>query len=176
MTTAWKQHLQQWLATRAPRERQALFAMAWVLGLALLWSVGIAPAWRTLKEAPVQQTKLAPQLQTMRAQAAQAQTLKTAKASQPKRDENLRALMAATQRHLGPQTAPQIQGEQATVFLQSVPATSLAAWLEDVRINARLTPTDVRLTRQATVPNKATSTEAKWSGTVVLSGVGLTAP
>lgn len=176
MTAAWKQHVQQWLATRAPRERQALLAMTWVLGLALLWSVGIAPAWRTLKEAPVQQARLVPQLQTMRAQAAQALALKNANPTQPKRVDNQRALMEATQRHLGPQITPQIQGEQATVVLQSVPATALATWLEDVRINARLTPSDVRLTRQPTAPTKAPSTEVNWSGTVVLSGAGLTAP
>lgn len=176
MTTAWRQHFEQWLANRAPRERQALFAMAWVLCLALLWSVGIAPAWRTLKEGPAQQAKLAPQLQVMRAQAAQAQTLKANAASQPQRDEKLRALMAATQRHLGTQTSPQIQGEQATVVLQSVPATSLAAWLEDVRLNARLTPTDVRLSRQTVGPDKAPADGAIWSGAVVFGGIGLTAP
>lgn len=176
MTAAWKQHFEQWLATRAPRERQALLAMAWVLGLALLWSVGIAPAWRTLKEAPAQQAKLAPQLQVMRAQAAQAQTLKANTSSQPKRDEKLRALLAATQRHLGTQTSPQIQGEQATVVLQSVPATSLAAWLEDVRLNARLTPTDVRLSRQPVTEGKPPADGAIWSGTVVFGGTGSTAP
>jgi general secretion pathway protein M len=109
-------------------------------------------------------------LRTMRALAAQAQTLQARQASLPRTAEKLRALASANQRHLGQPGTPKTQGDQATVVLQAVPAAALAAWLEDVRVNAHLVPTDVQLSRAAG-PGAA-----MWSGTVVLAGLGAQTP
>jgi general secretion pathway protein M len=160
----------QWLAGLAPRERLALKLMVGVLALASAWSLGVAPAWRTLRDSPARQAELDRQWRTMRALAAQAQTLQARQASLPKTADQLRALASANQRHLGLTGTPQTQSGQATVVLQAVPAAALAAWLEDVRINAHLVPNEVQLNR-ASAAGPAT-----WSGTVVLAGLGDPAP
>ena len=41
-------------AALAPRERQMITVMGWLLGLTLLFLIGVRPAWKTLQQAPAQ--------------------------------------------------------------------------------------------------------------------------
>ncbi len=137
-----------------PRERRAVAVALAVVAAALLWWVGLQPALTTLRQADAQHAQLQAQLATMQALADQARQLK----AQPVlgRDERLRALEAATTQHLGQQGRLALVGEQVTVTLQAVPPQALALWLADLRVNARLTPAETRLTRSG----------AAWQGTV----------
>lgn len=167
--------LHPWWAARAPRERLALVTAAVVLALGLLWSLAIAPAWRTLRDAPAQRASLAPQWERMRGNAAEAQQLLGQKAPPLPRSESERALQTATQRHLGSSAQVSLLGDRASVTLQDVPAGALALWLEEVRVNARLTPGEAQLTQTLTAATPS-SADIRWSGTVVLSGSGLATP
>ena len=159
------QHL--WRA-RPARERYALVTAALVLGLALLWQLGVAPAWRTLHDAPAQRAAAQQQLNTMQALATQARGLQnqSTRTALP-RAERLRALEAATQRHLGAQARITPGAESVQVTLQNAPAPAVAQWLQQVRLNAQLSVTSANLTR---------SGNQHWSGTLVLGGPGLQAP
>lgn len=150
----------QW-ARLAPRERRALLLCALVVALALLWWLALAPAITTLRQAPAQHTRLDAELQHMQTLAAQAQALQ----AQPRvsRDEALRALELATQRHLGATARLSAVGDQATATFPSAEATALALWLADVRINARAVPVELRLS--ATTPPKA----GTWQGSAVFA-------
>jgi general secretion pathway protein M len=149
--------LQQAWSRLAPRERQGLALALLVVGAAAVWWLALAPALQTLRQAPARHTRLDTQLQALGAMATQARNLQGQPALAT--DEALRALEAATQRHLGPQGRLTVAGDQATVTLQAVPPDALARWLADVRVNARTTPTETRL-QQA--PSLA------WSGTLAL--------
>jgi general secretion pathway protein M len=130
------------------------------LTVALLWWGLLAPALSILRQAPAQHAALDAQLQTMQALAERARTLK----AQPllSRDDSLRALEQATALHLKQAGALKFMGDQATVTLPATSATTLANWLADVRSNARLTPTEARLT-------KVNATQATWQGSVVFA-------
>ena len=123
--------------------------------------VALAPAIATLRQAPAQHTRLDAELQHMQTLAAQAQALQ----AQPRvsRDEALRALELATQRHLGATARLSAVGDQATATFPSAEATALARWLADVRINARAVPVELRLS--ATTPPKA----GTWQGSAVFA-------
>lgn len=140
-----------------PRERRAVGLALAVVTAALLWWVALQPALTTLRQADARHTQLQAQLATMQALADQARQLK----AQPAlgRDERLRALEAATTQHLGPQGRLAVVGEQVTVTLNAVPPQALALWLGDLRVNARLTATEARLTRVG----------AAWQGSVGFS-------
>ena len=172
------QAAQTW-ARLAPRERRLVVVAGWIVGAALLWWIALAPALKTLAQAPKRHTQLDGQLQHMQALVAQATSLKNVPAVS--RDESLRALETATSRHLGSSATLSVLGDQATVAIKGAAAEPLALWLADVRINARATPSDVRLNRGApsSPPDKPTaaprsetpSTPAQgiWSGTVTLT-------
>jgi general secretion pathway protein M len=164
----------------APREQRAVVAAGWALGLALLWWLVGAPAWKTWHHAPAQHQRLDAQWQQVQTWAAQARALQ----AQPllSRDDRLRALETSTQRLLGAQARLQVRGDQASVTLQRAPAHDVAAWLAEVRVNARITPVETRLTRDtapaapAAPPGSTTASDASsppapsstWSGTVLL--------
>lgn len=167
-------NLQPWWTARAPRERRALLAAAWIVALGLLWSLAIAPAVRTLREAPRQQARWAPQWAQMRSLAAEAQALQAQHTTPLQRSDSERALQAATQRHLGPTAQVRLLGDRANITLQGASASALAEWLEEVRLNARLTPSEARLTQASTDPKAASGTH--WNGAIVLSGAGLATP
>lgn len=143
-----------------PRERALVAAAASLLALALLWWVGVAPALKTLGQADTRQRNLDAQWQQMQALAAEAQALQ----ARPKAryDEALRALEASVKQGLGPGAQLTVSGERATITLKGVPASSLGAWLPQVRANARALPTEARLVRSP-------ASGALWDGTVVLS-------
>jgi general secretion pathway protein M len=172
-----KNPLSPWLAKLAPRERRALGLAVAVVAIALLWWLALAPALATLRQAPAQHTKLDAELQHLQSLAAQAQALQT----QPPlvRDDALRALEAATQRHLGADAKLNAVGDQATATFKAAEATALALWLAEVRINARTVPTELRLTAATAStgsPSSGTTTATPpparpgvWQGSVVFS-------
>jgi len=151
----------------APRERQALGLAAAIVLAALLWWLALAPALATLRTAPAQHARLDAELQQLQAMATQAQSLQ----AQPKlgRDEALRALEAATQRHLGPTAKLSVVGDQATATFTSTGADTLAQWLAEVRINARTVPAELRLTPANPTP-PATPAAASAAPTGVWQG------
>lgn len=163
-----------WWSKLAPRERQSAAVAALVVLAALLWWVALAPALTTLRQAPAQHTRLDAELQTLHGMAAQARDLQ----AQPpiSRDDALRALEAATLRHLGADAKLNATGDQATVTFTSAGATELALWLADVRINARSVPTELRLNPAAKPAKPATEAAAPaaaptgvWQGSAVFA-------
>ena len=146
------------------RERRMVVIAALVVGLALLWWVGLAPAWRTLREAPAQRAALQVQAQQMQQLKAEADALK----SVPRlaQDEALRALETAMKQRLGNTGQLSVMGDRANVVLKGASAEALADWLSDVRVNARATPVEARLTRSG---DTAPGAPVHWSGTLSLS-------
>ena len=154
----------------APRERRLLLLASALVSLALLWWVALAPALKTLGQAPARHAQLDAQLQRMQALAARAEQLKSMPAMQ--RDESLRALEVATTRHLGTTATLSVLGDQATITLKGAAAEPLALWLAEVRINARLTPADVRLAQSK--PSESLAAQPAnpaglWNGTLTLA-------
>ena len=146
------------------RERRLVAIAATVVGLALLWWVGLAPALRTLREAPAQRAALQVQAQKMQQLKAEADALK----SVPRlaQDEALRALETAMKQRLGDTGQLSVMGDRANVVLKGASATALADWLSDVRVNARATPVEARLTRSG---DTAPGAPVHWSGTLSLN-------
>ncbi len=160
--------LSPWLAKLAPRERRALGLAAAVVAVALLWWLALAPALATLRQAPSQHARLDAELQHLQALAAQAQALQT----QPTlgRDDALRALESATQRHLGADAKLNAVGDQATATFKAAEATALAQWLAEVRINARTAPIELRLSAAApTAAAPARPGSGVWQGSAVFA-------
>lgn len=164
-------------ARLSPREQQAIAGAAWVVGGAALWWLVGAPAWQIWQHGPTQHRLLDAQWQQVHTLAAQARGVQ-AQAVLSK-DDRLRALETATQERLGASAKLQVSGTQATVTLQRAPAEGVAQWLAQVRVNARLTPAESRLTRDAATPSVSPSSAAParaslgatgptWSGTFVL--------
>lgn len=145
--SAWRSAREQagarWQAL-APRERLALASAGAIVALFLVWTIAIQPAWKTVRSAPAQLDQLEVQLQSMQRLAAEARDLRalppvsTAQASL--------ALKGATDR-LGPKAQVVVQGDRATLTLNSVPPEALRGWLGEVRSAARARPLEVRLTQ-----------------------------
>ncbi|MBX3609732.1 MAG: type II secretion system protein M [Hydrogenophaga sp.] len=151
-----------WLASLSPRERRLVLIAATVVGLGLLWMVAIAPAWHTLRAAPAQHAALDAQLARMQQMAQTAEALRAQSGTAPpSRDEALRALEAATV-GLGGTGQISVLGERATLALRQTPPQALAAWLQQVRINARLLPVESQISRDAA--------SGGWTGTLVVGG------
>ncbi len=146
------------------RERRMVVLAASVVGLALLWWVGLAPALRTLREAPAQRTALQTQAQQMQTLKAEADSLKAV--PRLAQDEALRALETAMKQRLGDTGQLSVMGDRANVVLKGASATAVADWLSDVRVNARATPVEARLTRSG---DTAPGAPVHWSGTLSLS-------
>nr|WP_255429304.1 type II secretion system protein GspM [Ramlibacter albus] len=142
----------------AAREKLLVAAAAGLVGIALVWWIGIAPALATLRAADEQHRTLDAQLQHMLRLQSQAQAMQ----GQPKQtqDESMRLLEAAIRQHLGITARYTIQGERVTLTLAGTQPQALAQWLTQVRVNARATPSEVRLAR-----NPA----GGWDGTLVVT-------
>lgn len=67
LATAWREPLERWLRTLAPRERRAVQLAAVVVVLALLWLLLLRPPLRVLREAPARIATATQQLQELRA-------------------------------------------------------------------------------------------------------------
>ncbi len=156
LATAWAQ--------MGARERRMVLLAGAVVGLALLWWVGLAPALRTLREAPAQRAALQGQAQQMQQLKAEADALKAV--PRLAQNEALRALEAAMKQRLGDTGQLSVMGDRANVVLKGASAEALADWLSDVRVNARATPVEARLTRSG---DTAPGAPAHWSGTLSLS-------
>ena len=156
LATAWAQ--------LGARERRLVTIATAVVGLALLWWVGLAPALRTLREAPAQRTALQAQAQEMQQLKAEADALKSVPSLG--QDEALRAMETAMKQRLGDTGQLSVIGDRANVVLKGASAQALADWLSDVRVNARATPVEARLTRSG---DTAPGAPVHWSGTLSLS-------
>jgi general secretion pathway protein M len=148
-------------AQLAPREKTMLLGAVTVVLLAVLWQLLLAPAMRTLRTAPAQAQQLDTQLQRMLSLQAQAKSLQQQAALGY--DDAVRALNLATKQTLGITAQVSISGERATITLQATGADTLAQWLAQVRLNARATPVEARLTRLATPAG------VSWSGVLVMA-------
>ncbi len=148
----------------AVRERRAVRIAVALVVVALLWWLLLAPALQTLRTARTQQPLLEAQLLQMRALQQQARELQAA----PKidYDQALRAAEAATKQRFGNTATFAVLGDRATVTLRGATAEALAAWLAQVRIDARALPNEVRLLRS---PVAGVPTNPGWDGTVVLA-------
>ena len=147
----------------APREQSLVMAAAGVVLLALLWWVALAPALGTLSQAPELHGKLDLQLQHMQRLQAEAQQLQAQPQTSP--TDAVGALRAALTQRLGTAAQMNVLGDRVTVTLREIPAATLAQWLQQVRVNARVVPVQVQLQRSGNNPS--------WTGQVVLAGPGL---
>ncbi len=146
----------------AVRERRLLGAAAWLVAGAAVWWIALAPALETLGRAQGQHLSLDAQLQRMLALKAEAQSLQSlarAGGGDPRA-----ALEASLKKSFDAAATVQLAGDRATVTLKAVPAHALANWLVDLRANARLLPSEARLTRPA-----APSAPDFWDATLVLN-------
>lgn len=149
----------------SPRERRAVVAAAWVVGLGLLWWLALAPALSTLRQAPERHARLDTQLAQMQQLAASAEQLRSLNSSPPPgRAATLRALEHYTSQ-LGGTAQVSVQGDRASVNFRGTAPEALSQWLNQMRVNARLLPVQAQLQQQAN--------PAGWSGNLVLAGPGL---
>jgi general secretion pathway protein M len=158
--------LARWAALAA-RERVFVGSAIALIAVALLWWVGLSPALTKIKHARQAAPQLDAQLQLMRAQANEASTLKAQR--QLSYDESLRSLEASI-KTLGAGAALSVSDARANITLKAVSGDALAQWLAQVRANARLVPSELRLQKTAaSTAAAATTSIASWDGTVVLS-------
>ena len=157
----WQAAARQRLGTLSARERRLLGAMVAVVLTGLVLALAVLPAWRTLAEAPQRQAELDRRMARMQQLAATAGSLKDSGAAQaPAAAEVQRSLEAATTRLSG-HARLNLSAGQATLTVRDADAAALAAWIEQARVNARLTPRTADLRR---------GDDGRWSGTLVLSG------
>lgn len=159
------QTLQTAFERLSARERTAVLAAAWMVGLGLLWWLALSPAIQTLRQAPAQHALADAQLASLRAMAATAEAVRAQSTTQPlSRADSLRALEDAMTT-LGQAAQLSATADRPTVTLREVAPDVVALWLAQVRLNARLTPVEADL--------KASGQPIRWSGSVVLSGPAL---
>lgn len=142
----------------SPREQRSITWLLIFLGVVLFWLVAISPALNTLHEVEQRRAQLAQQHAQMLALQAQVQTLKTRPPMS--RDTALRSLQGLTP---GPQIQLTPQGDRVTAQLKAVPASTLANWLSQARLQAHVLPVEAHLTRG---PNANT---VAWDGTLILA-------
>ena len=152
---------QAWSGLQA-RERRLIGLAVLCIALALLWTQALAPAWQLLRNAPAQRAQLQSQLQYMQGLQREAQAL--AELPRHSQQQAAQALQQATERILGTGAQLSINGPQAELKLDQVTAADLAAWLAEVRANARSAPSQAQLQRQADAPGAP----ARWSGSLSL--------
>lgn len=161
--------LKRW-NTLAPRERYGVTAAVAVIAVALLWWVGISPALAKLRAAREAAPQVQAQLQLMRALASEAASLKAQRSLSY--EESLRALESSV-KTLGAGASLSVSNERASVSLRAVSGDALAQWLAQVRANARLVPTELKLQKAvATVNSNSSATKTvatAWDGQLVLS-------
>lgn len=152
----WRASAAAYWSGLAQRERRMVVLAAAVVVAALAWWLAVAPALRVAREAPARLLRLDDQLQRMAALAAEAAELR----ARPRvgTDQALRMLEQSVRDQLGPQAQLTVLGDRATVVCKDVAPQVLAAWLAQVREDARAVPVDARLTRGP----------AGWNGTLVL--------
>jgi len=150
------QTLQQRWQQLSRREQRWLALAVAVLAFALVYALGIAPARKVLAAAPEQHRKLDAQLQQMHQLQQQAQSLR---AQAPLSADEARVALEQSVKPLGASAQMAVQATRVTVTFNNVTADPLAQWLANVRQNARISPTDAHLKRNA---------QGGWDGSVVL--------
>ena len=162
----------------ASRERVMVGSAMALVAAALLWWVGISPALNQLRQARAAAPALDAQLQSMRAQAAEATSLKAQRSLSY--DESLRSLEASV-KTLGAAANSggtlSVSDSRASVALRGVSGDALAQFLAQVRSNARLVPSELRLKQAASSPATTPAAAATaivpaataWDGTMVIS-------
>ncbi|NIC42236.1 type II secretion system protein GspM [Aquabacterium sp. A08] len=151
----------------SPRDRRALAVLLALLGAGLVWAVAVRPAWHTLRNAPAVRAAAEQQWQRVRALADEAQQLRARPPSAtPDRAATLQALSQATEATLAQGATLHPQPDRVVVTLIAAPPPALAQWLQQVHREAHLLPLETELQRNA----------PDWSGTIVLTGPGLSAP
>jgi len=160
------QALQQAWQQRNPREKKGLALVALLLTLALLWSLALDPAWRTWQLAPAKQAALDRQTQRMRELQAQAQRLQSAPANST---AQARQWLEASVRDLGTGARIQVQGDRATLSVESAPADSMARWLSQARERAQALPVQAQL--QQVLPTQKPAPSSIPSSTPAATGL-----
>lgn len=140
----WRARAQAHWSALDERERRRVGLAAAVVVLALIWWIGMAPALRTLRETPPRLAELDAQLQEMRRLAGESQGLQSTPAIAP--TQARRAIESVTER-LGTTGRLSVQGERATLTLQSAKGDAVWAWLSEARSAARAKPVEALLTR-----------------------------
>ncbi|MDO9195422.1 type II secretion system protein GspM [Rhodoferax sp.] len=140
------------------REQHLMLAALALMLAALLWWVGLAPALATLRAAESQHLSLDAQLQQVQRLQQQVKTLQAQPRMAP--DDARRVLEASVKQQFGATAQMAVAGERVTVTLKGASADALAQWLAQARLNARVAPSEARLTR---------SGAGTWDGTLVLS-------
>ncbi len=135
--TAARSELRAKWQTMAPRERQLVTVMAWMLGVVLLVMLGVRPALKTLQQTPVQLREVDATLDDMRRQADEVKVLRQMPPVPPAQAESM--LRSATQR-LGEGVNLRIQGDRVIVAMTKVSGGKLAEWLTEIRSGARVRP------------------------------------
>ena len=159
--------LQAW-QQRSPREKKGLALVALLLTLTLLWSLAISPAWRTWQQAPAKQAELDRQTQRMRELQAQAKQLQSAPANTA---AQARQWLEASVRDLGTGARIQLQGDRATLSVESAPAESMARWLSQARERAPALPVQAPL-QQAAPPSPNANPAAPSAGKPAMPSAG----
>lgn len=153
-TPLWMQRWQQ----LGERDRRAIAWGASLLGLALLWWLALAPAINTLREAPARIATERATVQRLKGMAQEAQSLQ-GQVRAPGEASALDQLRQASA-GLGDRAQVTIQGDTVLVTLVAVTAEEWAPWLAQVRLNAQLKPSQVRL---------RAAPDGTWSGTLVFA-------
>lgn len=154
--------LQDRWTTSSPVEQQLMRSAALLVGVAVVWWLLVAPPLRTFTHSQAELRKLEGQWQKMQALRSQAVALQ----GLPKinRADALRALDSAVRQQLGTSAQLNVLGDSATLTLRSTPASALAEWLPQARVNAHALPSEARLVRDNSNPQG----QALWSGTIVI--------
>ncbi len=160
-------------AALASRERMLVGSAIALVAAAALWWIGISPALTQLRQAQAAAPALDAQLQLMRSQAAQATALKAQRLLGY--DESLRSL-ESTVKAAGAVATLAVSDARASITLRGINGDALAQMLAQLRSNARLVPSELRLKQAATsaAPNalnivNSTPASTTWDGTMVLS-------
>lgn len=161
---AARSELQAKWQAMAPRERQLVTVMAWLLGLVLLVMVGVRPALKTLKDTPAQLREVNATLDDMRRQADEVKALRQMPPVPPAQAEAM--LRSATER-LGEGARLMMQADRAVVTLNKVSGARVAEWLTEVRSGARARPLE---------GNFVQTEPGIYSGTITLALSGAAAP
>lgn len=144
----------------SPREQGLLRAGGWLCLLALVWWVGLAPALSALRQAERQRPLLDAQWEQVQRLQAQARAIQAQPALAA---PQARQALEASLKPLGAAAQLTAQGDRLTVTFRAVNADAWAQWLAQVRLNARVLPTETRLQRAAS---------GAWDGTVVFNLAG----
>lgn len=171
MAKAWTNILALRWNALAARERVLVGSACLLALVALIWWIGVAPALAQIRQARALTPALDAQLQSMQAQSQEARSLKAQRVLSY--DESLRGLEMSI-KTLGAGATLSVNDARANVTLRAVSGDALAQWLAQVRANARLVPSELRIQKTAIAapapaPAPAAGAAVQWDGTIVLN-------